>query len=576
MPCVHTLRVMRRGQCDARGEMFRVRWRRAKRETLPSAIAAMVCVTAVIASGMGIWSSMVGDVDDSRIYRSSSDGLISLTVRATARNTSALCEAARPDNFLKSSNRAWLALLLPLIMFAFGGLAVVTDDYFVPCLEVIVTQLHVSEDVAGATFMAAGSSAPELFTAVIGTFRTRDDVGVGTIVGSAVFNILVIIGLSAAVSVGAPSLDWRPLLRDSAFYAVSVLLLLGFVLLITPGEIHWWEGLMLMLGYVTYILFIKYGNDTYMKVTEKYMRRRRIQEQSMYNNGEQSAPAAGSLDSQNVVRPLSSSDQQLPVTSMQYSPGLSSSNESANKSEITEQNRMNSETSLVFDEVPLDIEPFETAQPAEEECETPESIFRWPTSKGGWLSLPFLFPWRVVFRFTVPDVRRRGSTKWWPLSFILSVLWIVAITFVLVECTTLAGCYIRIPSAVMGLTLLAAGTSVPDALASVAVARKGLADMAVSNAIGSNVFDILLGLGMPWLIGTIVYKEAIPVTVKPVGQVVIPIAILFFIIVLLVTILAFTGWKLSKMLGISLFTLYVVFIMYSLLDVYVFKIGNRS
>uniref|UniRef100_A0A8C5UIN8 Sodium/calcium exchanger membrane region domain-containing protein n=1 Tax=Malurus cyaneus samueli TaxID=2593467 RepID=A0A8C5UIN8_9PASS len=77
----------------------------------------------------------------------------------------------------------------------FYALAIVCDDFFVPSLEKICERLHLSEDVAGATFMAAGSSAPELFTSVIGVFITKGDVGVGTIVGSAVFNILCIIGV---------------------------------------------------------------------------------------------------------------------------------------------------------------------------------------------------------------------------------------------------------------------------------------------------------------------------------------------------------------------------------------------
>ena len=51
----------------------------------------------------------------------------------------------------------------------------------------------------------------------------------------------------------------------------------------------------------------------------------------------------------------------------------------------------------------------------------------------------------------------------------------------------------------MGTLVLAAGTSVPDALASVSVARAGQGDMAVANAVGSNIFDIWLGLGLPWL-----------------------------------------------------------------------------
>merc|ERR1711904_711062 len=53
---------------------------------------------------------------------------------------------------------------------------------------------------------------------------------------------------------------------------------------------------------------------------------------------------------------------------------------------------------------------------------------------------------------------------------------------------------------IMGLIFLAAGTSVPDALGSIAVAKQGEGDMAVANAFGSNVFDILLGLGVPWML----------------------------------------------------------------------------
>nr|CAD7426651.1 unnamed protein product [Timema monikensis] len=52
--------------------------------------------------------------------------------------------------------------------------------------------LGMSDDVAGATFMAAATSSPELFINSVGTFITEGDIGVGTIVGSAVFNILAV------------------------------------------------------------------------------------------------------------------------------------------------------------------------------------------------------------------------------------------------------------------------------------------------------------------------------------------------------------------------------------------------
>lgn len=67
-------------------------------------------------------------------------------------------ELMQAQNFLGSDSRAYLALLIPGVIFLFIGLAIVTDEYFVPSLERICERLSLSEDVAGATFMAAGSS----------------------------------------------------------------------------------------------------------------------------------------------------------------------------------------------------------------------------------------------------------------------------------------------------------------------------------------------------------------------------------------------------------------------------------
>ena len=53
---------------------------------------------------------------------------------------------------------------------------------------------------------------------------------------------------------------------------------------------------------------------------------------------------------------------------------------------------------------------------------------------------------------------------------------------------------IGIPNEIMGLTILAAGTSIPDLITSVIVAKKGFGDMAVSSSVGSNIFDITVGL----------------------------------------------------------------------------------
>jgi hypothetical protein len=119
---------------------------------------------------------------------------------------------------------AWFLLAL----YIFLGVAIICDEYFAPALEAISDALELSEDVAGATFLAAGSSAPELFTSMSDAFSASSGVGLGTIVGSAMFNLLVIVALSAAAAgQGGASLaiDWRPLTRDGAFYLGSIIVL---------------------------------------------------------------------------------------------------------------------------------------------------------------------------------------------------------------------------------------------------------------------------------------------------------------------------------------------------------------
>ena len=88
-----------------------------------------------------------------------------------------------------------------LLLYTFVAIAVICDDFFVPALEVFSEKLSLTPDIAGATFMAAGGSAPELFTSFIGTFSDPPtDVGFGTVVGSAVFNVLFVIGCCAIYS----------------------------------------------------------------------------------------------------------------------------------------------------------------------------------------------------------------------------------------------------------------------------------------------------------------------------------------------------------------------------------------
>lgn len=163
-----------------------------------------------------------------------------------------------PEDLFSLEERRRGAIILHIfgMIYMFIALAIVCDEFFVPSLTVITEKLKISDDVAGATFMAAGGSAPELFTSLIGVFISHSNVGIGTIVGSAVFNILFVIGMCALFSKEILHLTWWPLFRDVSFYIMDLILLIVFFL---DNFIMWWESLTLLTAYMVYVTFMKFN-----------------------------------------------------------------------------------------------------------------------------------------------------------------------------------------------------------------------------------------------------------------------------------------------------------------------------
>lgn len=159
---------------------------------------------------------------------------------------------------VEQRQQGWVVLHIIGMTYMFVALAIVCDEFFVPALEVITVKMEISDDVAGATFMAAGGSAPELFTSLIGVFISHSNVGIGTIVGSAVFNILFVIGMCAIFSREMLHLTWWPLFRDVTFYILDLIMLIIFFL---DSVILWWESILLVVGYICYVTFMKFNSQ---------------------------------------------------------------------------------------------------------------------------------------------------------------------------------------------------------------------------------------------------------------------------------------------------------------------------
>jgi len=167
-------------------------------------------------------------------------------------------------------------LLIPYaagVLYMFVAIAIVCDEFFVPSLEEIASEryLNLSMDVAGATLMAAGGSAPELFTSLIGTFQ-ESEVGFGTIVGSAVFNVLFVIGMCAIFSKEILHLTAWPLARDCVYYTISLILLAIFCGYSSPGKIELWEAIIQFSFYFGYVLVMKFNTQIYHWMKSTFMK----------------------------------------------------------------------------------------------------------------------------------------------------------------------------------------------------------------------------------------------------------------------------------------------------------------
>jgi len=209
----------------------------------------------------------------------------------------------------------------------------------------------------------------------------------------------------------------------------------------------------------------------------------------------------------------------------------------------------------------------------EEEADTEEDeSLTLDMPDGGWRPKFWWFvtyPLCAILYCTLPDVRSPKYKRNWKmavLEFILCLVWIGIFSNWLYECIVVVSNTLKIPVAVSAVTLLAGGTSVPDLLSSYVVARNGEGDMAVSSSIGSNIFDVTVGLPLPWLLYCMAKGKAFDLGAQ--GSKGIASSILLLVLMLAGVIGAIMAmrWKMTKGLGVVMLIFYVLYVIFYLLQ----------
>ncbi|XP_043530536.1 sodium/potassium/calcium exchanger 1 isoform X2 [Chiloscyllium plagiosum] len=610
---------------------------------------------------------------------------------------------------VEQRRHGWVVLHATGMVYMFIALALVCDEFFVPSLGEIIEKLEISDDVAGATFMAAGGSAPELFTSLIGVFISHSNVGIGTIVGSAVFNILFVIGMCAIFSREILHLTWWPLFRDVSFYILDLIMLIIFFL---DNLIEWWESLLLLSAYISYVCFMKFNvkmerwfkgyvvnNSNVVKVmsminppkgkgslpekqslpnspaesnTTQHLKQNidseskqeekeennRLKPKAILTRGSSTPSLHNSMLRNTIFQLMINTLDPLAevkfkqkaeiMNSMAKGKGSSKDQRGNNmkggetdeklKEEMQEEKKEEKEEeekdetdlpNVVNVEVTPPTDPPSPSSPTEgaedeenpikdqetndqgedagnnggdendssdgdsedsgdDDCgddgddtdedsdeednekeekeatndEEPLSL-EWPDTRRKQVTYLCLLPIVFPLWLTVPDVRNAASKKYFIGTFFGSILWIGAFSYLMVWWAHQVGETIGISEEIMGLTILAAGTSIPDLITSVIVARKGLGDMAVSSSVGSNIFDITVGLPVPWLLYAAFHRfNAVPVSSNGLFC---AIVLLFLMLLFVIISIGVSKWKMNKFLGFTMFGLYFTFLIISVM-----------
>ncbi|KAE8751528.1 hypothetical protein FOCC_FOCC001775 [Frankliniella occidentalis] len=424
-------------------------------------------------------------------------------------------------------------------IFAFYGfcvIAMVCENYFLPTVEIICEELGLSPDIAAATFMSLASSAPELFVNVVTTFLTKSTMGVGTTVGSATFNVLGLASFIGLASRAPIEIRAGPVVRDSLLYVSAIAITTCVVI---DGVVQWYEALAMVMCSLAYMLFM---------FSHHWLAR-----------------WARSL--------ISRSDSTVVLTTSKAGAGVRDEEIASVGSDST------ADVAVVIKSAPGDAAFAPTLSETKgDPALAPQLSITDEGSQGCLACLRraservwcvVSWPVGIALALTIIDSKNPKLRRFYILTFILCVVWIALAAYIVSWMLAVIGNTLGISDAVMGITLLAAGGSTPEAVSAIIMSRKGVGSVGIANGLGANTLNMLMNLGAPWLVRSLLYPDS-PWTVLSRGLT-FDLAALVSAVVVLNVILLTSRYRLGRAQGICTFGIYLLFIvMLCLIELNVF------
>ena len=347
----------------------------------------------------------------------------------------------------------------------------VCDEYFMPAVEYIAFErCRLSGSAAGALILAGASSFTELCASTVGVLFTKSDLAINLVLGSGAYNLLVITGVSSiAVHRLALRLCVHAVLRDALFYAIALLILLACLSKNGFEKLRWYDSLIALGWYSLFVLANVFDLRKWM-------------------------PSRTKSQHQKDVAQIAASD---PIEMDQLRRGDATSTTSSDDSQ------------------PYD--PFKDYRNFASKSAIRKS------------ALCVVAPVRLVAYLIIVDFRRFGVKKRPALAIatlMSSACFTAACSYVFIGMMVTACHTFGLSETFVGFVLIAAATGVEETVASIVLCKRQLdkarrereteaessnrkqtssfIDMIVGNSIGSNMFDLSIGIGLPYAFHSLV------------------------------------------------------------------------
>lgn len=457
----------------------------------------------------------------------------------------------------------WCFFETLVLLYIFQTVAILLDEYLVPAIDKICLALKLPTEVAGATLVAIGSALPDILATTIGVATGNEDLGLGGVVGSALIAFTLIPGICGVMGGSQViELSLRPILRDSICFLGSLAMLIAFsanghinqyegialsggyvvylIVVLVPaavaakcaGEENETSSLIetdadsAKASYGTAPLS-PVREDTEEPATPRDTPARQISFPAKTSPATAKDSPTDVLDSQSK-RTKTASFKIGPADKAPHASSYLRSHEGVWTSATKRERERNGRPLVMgYHSSKSDWDRAKTwdVGAANARVVTARSwgqLYRWEkeqktadlrhtsgdpeaeVSDPAWIQFVNVVWWppTMLFRYTLPNEHACGEKagKYFVLTFFLSFIFLSAIAYLGFIVTEDFVKNLFIDEVLGGETLIAFGTSVPDILGSVFLAKNGYADAALSNAVGAQIVSVCAGVGLPAMV----------------------------------------------------------------------------